>query len=525
MPIALNPSAFTEVVNRLRALEGSDAHSELQTALSTALSSHGAPSVDTCTPWQPETDLHPCKSVDEVKAMVKMARAEKRVLRVAGSQHSAPQATFEPNNPRQLRIRLDGALRDIEVLENNVEEGYLLVRAGAGANLGINPSDPDSNASNSFNRIVDELGYALPILGGMSHQTLGGFMMTSTAGGSLDYGLGDALVAFDIVDGNGELRTLVKGTDDFDAAGVSMGLFGVVTSVTLKLGKRYLVKGYEETVKTSKSMLSSAERLQTALGEKPYVHAVWFPQPGVDRVLQFFADRAPTTEPIVPYEHVLKDPLQNYLAAGALAMANAFEAMGEVGRMLAAYVLDLMTPISKEPTKFCDHWYLALPNDDQALIDTLLRVQFTEIWLDVAKTPEVFDALKRLFAEDPMAAGNFGVEVYGAKASTFWMSPSYQRNVIRIDPYWWEYNQIGSLENFFEKYWAALMPIDTARLHWGKHLPKLGTQYGDVTIGPDYVRKAFPRFDEWLAKREQFDPDQVFLTDYWRGLFGIAPKS
>jgi hypothetical protein len=56
------------------------------------------------------------------------------------------------------------------------------------------------------------------------------------------------------------------------------------------------------------------------------------------------------------------------------------------------------------------------------------------------------------------------------------MSQSYGRDVVRIDPYWWEYNPEGNLTDFFEKYWKALLPIETARLHWGKHFPAVGNR-------------------------------------------------
>jgi hypothetical protein len=49
-----------------------------------------------------------------------------------------------------------------------------------------------------------------------------------------------------------------------------------------------------------------------------------------------------------------------------------------------------------------------------------------------------------------------------------------------------------------------------------------GNRYGDRTIGPDYVRKSYPKFDAWLTKRAAFDPDQIFVTDYWRTLLGIS---
>lgn len=528
MPTKLNVSALTHALNQLPDDIGEPLYKELKTTLVMLIAKEAVAleHADLSTPWSPDdSNLHLCSSVDDVKAMVLKAHAEKKTLRVAGAQHSAPQAVFD-RQAQEVHIKLEGELRKITVLENNTEKGFLRVKAGAGANLGINPSDPNSNAENSFNRVVDALGYALPILGGMSHQTLGGFMMTSTAGGSLSYGFGDSLEAFELVDGHGKLRAFTKGTDDFDAAAVSFGLFGVITSVTLKLDKRYLVKGTEETVRTADSILASGEALKMALEKNTYVHAVWFAQPGVDRVLQFRAEQAPETEELVPYVHVLHDPLQNYFAALALYLVDLlYAAQSEPLRKLADGLLDLMSPISEEPTKFCDHWYLALPNDDQAMIDQLIRVQFTEIWVDIDKTSEVYNALKELFAQDSDAVGNFGVEVYCAKASKFWMSPSYQRNVIRIDPYWWEFNPTGTLDSFFEKYWKVILPIATSRLHWGKHFPKIGSQYGNRTIGPDYVRQSYPKFDEWLQRREEFDPHQVFVTSYWRSMFGIDSKA
>jgi FAD/FMN-containing dehydrogenase len=475
------------------------------------------------TPWSPDhRDLRPCNGVDEVKAVVAQARAQNKVVRIAGSQHSAPPAVLADGSQPSIHVKLGGELRRVTVVEENAAEGYIVVRAGAGCNLGIDPSDPESTAENSFNRQVDRLGYALPILGGMSHQTLGGFMMTGSAGGSLAYGFADVLESFELVDGRGEVRTLTKGSDDFYAAGVSMGLFGVLTHVTMKLRKSYLVKGEEVTVATRDSILASPGALTAAFKEHPYVHAVWFPGRGVDRVLQFTAAPAPNTAPVVPYRHVLQNYWMSYAAALALYSVAELQSVGSKAlQELANLLIKLVNPIGS-PQRFSDRWYIALPNDDQALIDTAIRVQFTEVWLDVEKTPEVMAALRALFERDPLAGGNFGVEVYGAKASPFWLSQSYGRDVVRIDPYWWEYNPRGKLQTFFAKYWNALLTIPTARLHWGKHFPAVGTKFGDMTMGPDYVAKAFPKFREWLAKRAAYDPHQLFVTSYWRSMLGIA---
>jgi hypothetical protein len=84
-----------------------------------------------------------------------------------------------------------------------------------------------------------------------------------------------------MINGLGELVTLHKGEEDFYAAGVSMGLFGVIVSVTIKVGERYCVAGYEEVINAEDSYLNSAENLKTSLETQEYVHSVWFPQVGV----------------------------------------------------------------------------------------------------------------------------------------------------------------------------------------------------------------------------------------------------
>jgi len=77
--------------------------------------------------------------------------------------------------------------------------------------------------------------------------------------------------------------------------------------------------------------------------------------------------------------------------------------------------------------------------------------------------------MERIFKENPTSAGNLGVEVYGAKQSPFWLSMSYGSDVIRIDPYWWEHNVKGNLNDFFGVFWQGLLQIEGARCHWGKH--------------------------------------------------------
>ena len=75
--------------------------------------------------------------------------------------------------------------------------------------------------------------------------------------------------------------------------------------------------------------------------------------------------------------------------------------------------------------------------DNEAHVDTIIRVDFTEIWVPISQCQTVMDKLQKLFSENQKAANNFATEIYGAKSSPFWLSMSYRQDMLRVDPYWW----------------------------------------------------------------------------------------
>ena len=440
-------------------------------------------------PVEPD-DIAKCNSVEDVVAAVLEARRTGRVLRVCGAQHSMKRAVFDPLTRRAVtRMKLEGSLQRIERL------GPGVYRVGAGCNFGVDALDPTSSEENSFTRVADRDGYALPLLGGMSAQTVGGFMSTASSGGSTRHGIADCLESFDIVDGHGDVRTLVKGTDEFDAAGVSMGLFGIITHATFKLEPRYLVGGTEQTVPFDQSLVRDGASFREKSDGNEYVHALWFPNRGVENVLEFVGNRNADYHAVEPYSHPLHTELLN--AASALGLYLVNRALMKGQHRVVRFLLSILNPLDEVPRRFNDHWWRVLPNDDLAAIATWVRVQFTEIWIDLADADAVFAALRELFSNDPVACGSFGIEVYAAKRSPFWMSMAYGHDVIRVDPYWLEYNGHGTLEDFFGRIWQVLLSrFPSARLHWGKHLPAAGTTFGveagtGRTIGADYCQNIF----------------------------------
>lgn len=208
-------------------------------------------------------------------------------------------------------------------------------------------------------------------------------------------------------------------------------------------------------------------------------------------------------------------------------------------RLLDVFVtLDEEKPGTRkgEPSSFRDHAFLGLPMDNAA-DDALLPTEFTEIWIPLPRTREVMTVLRDYFREprdDDEAYGRTGTyawELYAAEPSPFWLNASHSsgddewsEGAFRVDPYFFAENAGDPAETFFGPVWELLRERGIQfRLHWGKFQP--GYDRGDRRW-VDYFRAQYPRWDDFLALREQRDPNNVFLTDYWRARFGLwdAPR-
>src|SRR4051812_24441761 len=178
---------------------------------------------------------HPA-SEREIGELIQHAGANGLKVRVRGSAHSVKAAIFTgnfeqpPTTDRDLNLILD------RMTQVSFDEAKQQVTAQGGCHLGLDPMDPtgQSTRENSLFFQVDQKGWAFPTTGGISTQTVGGFMSTGSAGTSLHQAVGRQVLAIRLVDGLGNIQEYHKADDlddPFYAAGVSMGLLGVITSV------------------------------------------------------------------------------------------------------------------------------------------------------------------------------------------------------------------------------------------------------------------------------------------------------
>jgi FAD/FMN-containing dehydrogenase len=182
------------------------------------------------------------------------------------------------------------------------------------------------------------------------------------------------------------------------------------------------------------------------------------------------------------------------------------------------------------PQRFTDYGWSGLPMDNSAN-DELLTTEFTEPWIPLGRTQEVMELLNRYFREPKdkhealRRTGAYAWELYSAMPTAAWMSAAhtsgddeYKDGVFRVDPYWFADNA-EEATTFYAGFWKLLRDNDIPfRLHWGKFHPPV-ERYDRTWV--DFFRAQYPRWDDFLRLRAERDPNNIFLTDYWKDRLGL----
>ncbi|HJZ69616.1 MAG TPA: D-arabinono-1,4-lactone oxidase [Blastocatellia bacterium] len=258
---------------------------------------------------------HPTNE-EQVIALVKKAYAEGLQVRCRGASHSTAWAIYTdpgagdkkvPNkvseqNPPQgpnINIMLDQYYK-LEWLD----KANGIIEVEAGIHLGYDPEDPThtSTLENSLLYQAFKEGWALEDLGGITHQTVAGFLSTGSSGGTLMYKLEDNLLAFRVIDGEGHAEWIKKDRDAdlFNALGVSLGLLGIISRVRFKLTKNFYIYGQQITTPTEDDKcpidlfgpgITDKPSMREFLEKTPYTRILWWPQNKVERVVIWEAVR------------------------------------------------------------------------------------------------------------------------------------------------------------------------------------------------------------------------------------------
>jgi hypothetical protein len=485
-------------------------------------------------PTQDPRYVHPTTE-KELVALVQKAHNEGRTLRVRGAAHSVYHAIYaDESPPGNINVQLDLYNR---VLHWDTSRKRVTVQAGC--HLGIDPRDPRSSRQNSLLWQLEQRGWALPDLGGITHQTVAGFLSTGSAGGTTHFDVGASVVGLRLIDGTGQIHALAPNPDDpddleknaFYAAGVSMGLLGIISTVTLQCVERFDIIGQQVTARTAESPvdLFGAGTLEQYCRDTPYTRILWWPQQGVDKVQVWEARRTGPGDDSRTHRHGRFVPKPFVSVPGG----NLSQALIQLFFNVISYDAPPYEPVTQEVIRtvlnaflqeeteeFWDVWLEGLPMDNQ-ISDEFMPTEFTELFIDIHKTADVMRALRDFYAEDEAfrRTGAYAVEIYPAKQSHFWMSPSYGMDTVRVDVFWFKTHRGNPETDFYPQYWQLFEQFDI-RFHWGKYLSPPNS-----STGVEYRRQQCPKWEAFLGLRKQMDPHDIFLTAYWAAHLGITTPS
>jgi FAD-linked oxidoreductase len=408
------------------------------------------------------------KSVSELSAIVSRASEQGQKVKAVGSGHSFTSAAA--TNGRMIRLEnLNGIL--------HVDHSSCQVTVGAGTRL------------SDLNMLLHTEGLALANLGDIAYQTVAGAISTSTHGtGKALTGLAGQVVAMKLIDGQGEIIECSKTLNPqiFDVARVSVGALGIITEYTLQAVPSFRLRALEQPMRLD-DVLENAHDLASA-----HDHFEFFWIPHTKWALTKRNNR--TEDELQPLPRVKgwidKTFMENY----------AFGALCRVGRARPSLIPRLATALpSSGSREYVDQSFKIFASP------RIVRFYEMEHALPVEA---LVPALKEICAMVDRKGYllNFPVEVRFTKGDDVPLSTAYGRDSAYIAVHVYKGMEC---EPFFRDVEDILRAYN-ARPHWGK------MHYRDA----EELSKLYPRWDEFIALRNQLDPQRTFSNAYSDTVFG-----
>ena len=321
-------------------------------------------------------------------------------------------------------------------------------------------------------------GLALANLASLPHISVAGAVATGTHGSGDGIGsLATAVRAIGIVTATGETRSLQRGDADFAGAVVNLGALGVVTALELDVEPTYDVAQTVYERPAWDAMLAEYDAV-TALGSSVSIFTTWA---STDRADQLWVKRR------LPVD------------TDAGASADLIDRLGATAATVARHPLPgIAADACTAQLGEAGPWHERLPH---------FRLDFTPSAGEELQSEYLVpraDAIAALEAVRGLAARIAPLlqvcEVRSVRADDLWLSPAYGTDVVGIH-FTWKREQ-EAVEALLPTIEAALP--ETARPHWGKVF----------TLAADDVRRRYPRWADFAALRERFDPEGRFRNAY-----------
>jgi L-gulonolactone oxidase len=366
-----------------------------------------------------------------------------------------------------------------------------------------------------INEIAQRYNLALSVLPGISNQTIGGALATGnrrmdgwmdgwmdgrtdgflimntigTHGSGVTFGIMMAYVTeIELIDGRGRVHSLAAGTDHevFHAAGVSLGLLGIITEVTLQCEDSFSL----HEIRTSNPLdyclnymmdiVNSAEHVKFWIELNSKTCGVY----KANRTTE--SCHIPTPQPFIDLMIRMHEIVFSLLPFTANS-----------GMRLLAMTVDLFEYYDR------DHTYDVV-NIPHYVAPTHRESEYS---IPIGNCTSAINELIQ-FKETHNIPINHAILVRFVKKDMFWLSNDYGRDSCHITLLL--YNPSDELFDFYStNAYNLFMKYGAVRPHWGK----------DFYMTLEEAMEVYPKLKHFLQVRNDFDPNGIFLNSFLFNIF------
>jgi len=410
------------------------------------------------------------RSTHEVADEVRKAAADGLTVRMAGTGHS-----FTPVAATDGVLLHPGGMTSIR----SVDAAAGLVTVEAGCPLQV------------LNASLLARGLSLANMGDIQVQTVAGATQTGTHGTGRDIGGMAAQVAgLELVLADGTIASCSADSPAdglFDAARVGLGALGVVTAITFRVVPAFLLEAREEPMQWSEVI----SRLDELTSENEHFEFYWFPH--TEGCLTKRNNRSPgPPRPLPRYRYLLDDEfLSNTVFGATCRLGHAFPGVITTVNGLAGKALG--------SRNYVDAAYRVFTSPRR------VRFKEQEYAIPRESLADVLAEIRALFARRDWRI-SFPIEVRVTPGDDLWLSTAYGRSSAYIAIHVFH---ASPHQEYFRDV-EAVMTAVAGRPHWGKM----------HTRSAEYLRQAYPKHGDFVALRDELDPERRFGNSYLTQVLG-----
>jgi len=415
---------------------------------------------------------------EEVVRIVERARAQGKHVKAVGAGHSFNDLALNEDLLVDLR-RLDRIV--------HVDLERRLVRVQAGKPL------------HALVRELEAMGLALANIGAWTEQTIAGVMSTATHGTSGRYRktLIGSLEELTLVDGLGRLRVL-RGDD---LRWLTLGFFGIVTELVIRAEPLFHVRQSNLVLDGAEAIAAIPEQL----ARHDFVDLRWTGR--VPRVIVRrwdIVDGGPSrfdraAHRVEGTRLAALNGLLSVLRAGPLPDRMSHALFHQLGRAYVAQGKGVPHVAVYHQGLTFNSLGIAAPHEER------------ELALPMDRAVECLLAARREMLADPSSA-SLEIQIRFTPAVDVNLAANGGR-----DTCWLNLNVLDPSASPAVVERLCQLALDHgARPHWAKiipaRMPRLAQLYGDIPL-------------RWEERRRGFDPDGLFLNDWYHRHLGFASRS